>query len=62
MPGYEVYLHVGLLEAIAKGGVELRNILDFVYHLRANPNAPGDFTEKDDTLRVYQVKSSETLR
>jgi hypothetical protein len=30
--------------------------MDFIYSLRAHPNTPGDYTNKDRSLRVRQVK------
>ena len=56
MPAHEVYLHINLLESIPRSGVQRQRILRFIQHLREHPNAPGDFTEKDDSLREYQVK------
>ena len=56
MPGYEVYLHVGLLEAMPRSGPSRRRIMDFVHYLREHPATPGDFTDKDSSLRERQIK------
>ena len=56
MPGYEVYMHIGLLDAVPKSGVQRRQILDFIYHLRQHPDTRGDFTDKDASLRERQIK------
>ena len=56
MAPYEVYLHAALLDAVPKGGIQRRKIMDFVYSLRDQPFTPGDFTDKDTSLRVRQIK------
>jgi len=53
---YAVYLHFELLEAIPKGGVHGRRILKFIESLAENPFAEGDFTQKDESLRLLQIK------
>ena len=30
--------------------------MDFIYSLRERPNTPGDFTDRDATLRERQIK------
>lgn len=30
--------------------------MEFVYRLRDHPRTPGDFTDKDSSLRIRQVK------
>ena len=52
----EVYMHLDLLEFIPKSGVQRRKIMDFIYSLRQHPNTPGDFTDKDASLQVRQIK------
>jgi hypothetical protein len=56
MPGHEVYLHLGLLDAVPKSGPQRRKIMDFVRSLRERPDTRGDFTDKDSTLRERQIK------
>lgn len=56
MRPYEVYMHLDLLATVPRSGVQRRKILDFIYHLRQQPDAPGDFTDRDATLRERQIK------
>lgn len=56
MPGYAVYLHLDLLEVIPKRGSQRRQIMDFIRSLASNPSREGDYTDKDATLRIRQVK------
>lgn len=56
MPNYDVYMHIGLLDAVPKTGVQRRKILDFIHHLREHPDTVGDFTDKDASLRERQIK------
>ena len=56
MPNYEVYMHIGLLDAVPKTGAQRRRILDFIYSLRERPGTLGDFTDKDASLRERQIK------
>ncbi len=56
MPSYEVYMHIGLLDEVPKSGKERRRIMEFIRSLRENPNTSGDFTDKDGSLRVREVK------
>ena len=56
MPDYEVYMHIGLLDAVPKIGAQRRRILDFVNSLRETPGVLGDFTDKDASLRERQIK------
>jgi hypothetical protein len=56
MPLYEVFVHIALLEKVPKRGSQRQQIMDFIYSLRANPYTPGDFTDKDASFRVRQVK------
>lgn len=30
--------------------------MDFIYSLREHPGTPGDFTDKDDSLRERQIE------
>lgn len=56
MPEYEVYMHIGLLDTVPKTGVQRRRILDFIRWLREHPDTPGDFTDKDASQRVREIK------
>jgi hypothetical protein len=56
MPSYEVYMHLGLLDAFPKSGAQRRKIMNFISSLRNGPDTPGDFTDKDDSLRERQIK------
>ncbi len=56
MPPYQVYLHSEVFFSLPKTGKQRRLILEFLSYLRDHPGTNGDFTEKDPTLRVYQVK------
>ena len=49
-------MHLTLLESLPKSGPQRRRIMDFVRTLRERPDTPGDFTNKDASLRVRQVK------
>ena len=56
MPSYDVFMHIGLLDAVPRTGVQRRKILDFIHHLREHPDTLGDFTDKDASLRERQIK------
>ena len=49
-------MHLGLLEQMPKSGVQRRRIMDFIYSLRDSPYTAGDFSDKDASLRMRQVK------
>ena len=49
-------MHLGLLEQMPRSGVQRRRIMDFIYSLRDSPDTPGDFSDKDASLRTRQVK------
>jgi len=49
-------MHLGLLDAVPKRGVQRKKIMDFIRGLREHPDAPGDFTDKDSSLRERQIK------
>jgi hypothetical protein len=55
MERYRVYLHLDLLDSMPKGKAR-RRIFKFLSLLQDNPSLPGDFTDKDSTLRVRQIK------
>jgi mRNA-degrading endonuclease RelE of RelBE toxin-antitoxin system len=56
MGGYEVFLHLSVLDSVPKSGTQRRRIMNFVRSLRERPDTPGDFSDKDPSLRVRQVK------
>ena len=56
MASYEVYLHIDLLEAVPKSGTQRRRIMDFIHGLRERPRTEGDYTDKDASLRIRQIK------
>lgn len=49
-------MHLALLELMPKRGSQRRQIMKFIYSLREHPTTPGDYTDKDATLRERQVK------
>jgi mRNA-degrading endonuclease RelE of RelBE toxin-antitoxin system len=53
---YAVYLHVYLLDAVPKRGAHRQRIMDFIHTLREHPRSEGDYTDKDSSGRVKQVK------
>jgi len=56
MRPYEVYIHFGLLDSVPKSGIQRRKIMDFIFGLRERPETPGDFIDKDASLRERQIK------
>jgi len=56
MAEYEVYLHLGLLDAVPKSGAHRRKIMDFISNLREHPRTEGDYSDKDASLRIRQIK------
>jgi hypothetical protein len=56
MARHEVYMHVGLLEAFPKSGVQRTRIMDFIRSLHEHPDTRGDFTDRDASLRERQIK------
>lgn len=56
MEPYAVYLHIGLLDAVPSRGEQRRMIMRFVRSLAERPNTPGDFTDRDQSLRIRQIK------
>jgi hypothetical protein len=53
---HDVYMHLGLLDAVPKSGAQRQKIMDFIYGLREQPDTRGDFTDKDASLRERQIK------
>jgi mRNA-degrading endonuclease RelE of RelBE toxin-antitoxin system len=56
METYAIYLHLDLLEMVPSRGEQRRLIMSFIRALAANPHTPGDFTDKDESLRQRQIK------
>lgn len=56
MARHEVYLHLGLLDTVPKSGPQRKQIMDFIYGLREQPDTRGDFTDTDASLRKRQIK------
>ena len=56
MARYQVYLHIDLVEAVPKSGVQRQRIMDFVRGLQDQPRAKGDYTDKDASLRLLEQK------
>ena len=53
---YDVFIHVDLSEGMPKTGIQRRRIMEFIHGLRDDPRTPGDFTDKDASLRTREVK------
>ena len=49
-------MHLGLLEQMPKSVARRRRIMEFIYSLRDSPYTAGDFSDKDASLRMRQVK------
>ena len=49
-------MHLGLLDWVPTRGLQRRQIMDFIYGLREQPDTRGDFTDKDASLRERQIK------
>jgi len=56
MDRYAVYLHVELLDVVPKRGIQRRRIMDFIRTLREHPRTEGDYTDKDISGRLRQIK------
>jgi len=53
---YQVYLNIDLLEAVPKSAPQRQQIMKFIYSLRDNPRTEGDYTDKDASLQIRQIK------
>jgi hypothetical protein len=53
---YQVYLNIDLLEAVPKSGCHRQEIMKFIYGLRDQPQNKGDYTDKDASLQIRQIK------
>jgi len=56
MDNYRVYLHLDLIEALPRRSAQKRKILNFMRWLEQNPFVPGDFTDRDASLRAREIK------
>ena len=56
MEPYKIFLHVDLLDAIPSKGPRREEIFRFIRSLASEPMTPGDYTDKDGTLRLRQIK------
>ncbi len=56
MESYSVYLHFDLLEVVPRRGEQRRLIMNFIRSLAETPHRPGDFTDRDESLRTRQIK------
>lgn len=56
MGPYSVYLHLELLEVVPARGEQRRLIMNFVRSLADGPHTPGDFIDRDESLRTRQIK------
>ena len=56
MEPYQVYLNIDLLDAVPRGGRQRQEIMKFIYTLRDQPRTKGDYTDKDASLQIRQIK------
>ena len=56
MDPYQVYLNLDLLEAVPKRGRQRQEIMKFIYRLRDRPRTKGDYTDKDASFQIRQIK------
>ena len=56
MEPYQVYLNVDLLEAVPRSGPQRQQIMKFIYGLRDRPRTEGDYSDKDASLQIRQIK------
>ena len=56
MSDYHVFMHIDLLDAMPKGGIHRQRIMDFICSLHDHPHTAGDFTDKDASQRIREVK------
>jgi hypothetical protein len=56
MRPYAIYINEAALDSAPRPNVQREKIMKFVHSLAENPNAPGDFSEKDAAGRIVQVK------
>ena len=56
MEPYQVYLNIDLLEAVPRSGGQRQQIMKFIYGLRDRPRTKGDYSDKDASLQIRQIK------
>jgi hypothetical protein len=56
MEPYTVFIHVDLLETVPSRGDQRRIVMRFIRSLAERPFTPGDFTDRDESLRSREVK------
>ncbi len=57
MSPYKLFLRLEAIEALkTTRGKQRRQISTFIDGLGSNPNTPGDYTERDDTDRLIEIK------
>ena len=57
MGHYNVFLRFEAIEALKSiRGKQRKSVSDFIDFLQDNPNAKGDYTERDDTDREIEMK------
>ena len=56
MRPYAVFIHEQALASTPKSGAAARQVMAFIRSLAQNPDAPGDFSERDESGRTVQVK------
>jgi hypothetical protein len=56
MDKYRVYLHLDLMETLPRRSAQKRKVIDFLRWLEQNPLSPGDFSDRDASLRVREIK------
>ena len=56
MRAYAVFLNEQALATAPRSGTQRASVMKFIRSLADNPNTAGDFTEKDNTGRILQVK------
>ena len=49
-------LNIDLLEAVPKSGRQRQDIIKFIYSLRDRPRTKGDYSDKDASLQIRQIK------
>jgi hypothetical protein len=53
---YAVFINEQALAVAPRLGTQLESVMQFIRSLAGNPNTAGDFTEKDNTGRIVQIK------
>ena len=57
MNRYNVFLRFEAIEALkATGGLQRKQLSTYIDQLGNNPDSAGDYTERDDTDRIIEIK------